>query len=132
MCIDVNVPRKTIVFLSGRHSPPTCLKIAWNRDKFFVNIEDIRPLVATAAKRHNVPLLVCAICLLHMSSNQISPMVTICCTAPISRMACMMVPIVEPGVVSCRCCITTRTVYIFYFHFINTTLICGSNHIPKP
>ena len=32
------------------------LKITWNRDKLFINIEDVCFLVATAAKRYDIPL----------------------------------------------------------------------------
>lgn len=102
------------------------LKITWDWNKFFVHIKCSCTMVTTGAKWHDVPSLISAVSLLYMSTNKVSPVVTISCTATISLMACVLIPIIKPGRVACWCRITARTVDIFYIHIINTTLLCGS------
>ncbi len=114
-----------ILSLAHNNSSFLSLKVTWDWNKFLVHFKCSCSLVTTTAKRHDVPLLISAISLLYMCTNQVAPVVTIGSTATKSLMAGMAVPIVEPRRVASWCWITARAVDILYIHFINTTLLCG-------
>ena len=70
------------------------LKITWDWNKFFVHFKCSCTMVTSGAKWNDVPSLISTVCFLYMCTNQVSPVMTICCTASISLMACVLIPII--------------------------------------
>jgi len=101
------------------------LEITRNRYEVFVNFKSFITLVAATAKRYDVPFAVGTIGFLHMCPNKIAPMMAVSSTTSISLVTCVIIPIVQPRRITFGSGVTPRTVYVFYVHYIITTLLCG-------
>ena len=99
------IPRVLNILGSFAHDNSSFLSLKVTRDwnKFLVHFKCSCSLVAATAKGYDVPLLISAVSLLYMSTNQVAPVVTIGSTATKSLMAGMAVPIVEPRRVASWC-----------------------------